>query len=88
MLPFARPRRGIMWSISAFVRTECCGRIHAASDDVGGMPVPDEFAQKGPKLGERFPDVRLPDQHGTPVDLHRARGGRRALVHFYRSARW
>ncbi len=48
----------------------------------------DEFAQKGPRLGERFPDVHLPDQHGTPVDLHRARGGRRALVLFYRSARW
>jgi peroxiredoxin len=42
----------------------------------------------GPKVGERFPDVRLPDQSGRVLDLHAARGGRRAAVLFYRSARW
>jgi hypothetical protein len=47
-----------------------------------------DFAQIGPALGRRFPDVVLPDQHGTPVDLHAARGGRRALVLFHRSAAW
>lgn len=41
-----------------------------------------------PKVGERFPDVTLPDQSGRPVDLHEARGARKALVVFYRSARW
>jgi len=41
-----------------------------------------------PKVGERFPDVRLPDQNGHPVDLHAARAARKALVVFYRSARW
>jgi hypothetical protein len=30
----------------------------------------------------------LPDQHGVTVDLHAARGGRRSLVVFYRSADW
>ena len=42
----------------------------------------------GPAVGERFPDVVLPDQHGQRVDLHARRGGRRALVLFYRSASW
>lgn len=42
----------------------------------------------GPAPGERFPDLVLPDQHGTPVDLHAARAGRRALVLFHRSAAW
>jgi len=41
-----------------------------------------------PKVGERFPDLTLPDQSGRPVDLHAARGTRKALVVFYRSARW
>jgi peroxiredoxin len=49
---------------------------------------PRDFAFIGPKIGERFPDVRLPDQSGRPVDLHQARGGRRALVVFHRSAEW
>lgn len=43
---------------------------------------------KGPTIGERFPDVVLPDQQNVPIDLHRARDGRQALVVFYRSARW
>ncbi len=42
----------------------------------------------GPPVGERFPDVVLPDQHGRTVDIHRARAGRKALVVFYRSAGW
>ncbi len=47
-----------------------------------------DFNQIGPKLGERFPDVALPDQTGALVDLHRARGDRRALIVFYRSLVW
>ena len=47
-----------------------------------------DFTNVGPAVGERFPDVRLPDQHGQSVDLHAARAGRRALVVFYRSAAW
>ena len=53
------------------------------------MPLPPrDFTTIGPKEGERFPDVRLPDQAGTPVDLHPWRAGRPALVVFYRSAEW
>ena len=51
------------------------------------MPTVD-FNRVGPAVGERFPDIRLPDQHGQMVDLHAARSGRPALVLFYRSARW
>lgn len=42
----------------------------------------------GPVIGTRFPDTVLRDQHGRLVDLHAERGHRRALVVFYRSARW
>ena len=47
-----------------------------------------DFSSIGPSVGDRFPDVALPDQGGRTVDLHAARAGRRALVLFYRSARW
>lgn len=49
---------------------------------------PRDFTKIGPREGVRFPDIRLPDQHGTPVDLHEVRGARPALVVFYRSADW
>jgi len=51
------------------------------------LPILD-FSRIGPPLGERFPEVALPDQTGMLVDLHRARAGRRALVVVHRSARW
>ena len=47
-----------------------------------------DFTHIGPAVGERFPDVSLPDQHGTTIDLHQARAGRRAVVLFHRSAGW
>lgn len=47
-----------------------------------------DFDTVGPKLGERLPDVILPDQHGQTVDLHKARGNRRAILLFNRSAGW
>ena len=47
-----------------------------------------DFERIGPAMGERFPDIVLPDQHGEMVDLHETRQGRPALVVFYRSARW
>jgi peroxiredoxin len=53
------------------------------------MPLPPrDFNAIGPKEGQRFPDVRLPDQTGALVDLHEQRAGRLALVVFYRSAEW
>jgi peroxiredoxin len=51
------------------------------------LPIVD-FARVGPRVGDRFPDLRLPDQAGALIDLHAARRGRGALVVFYRSARW
>jgi peroxiredoxin len=51
------------------------------------LPVID-FAKIGPQIGSRFPDLRLPDQTGRVIDVHAERGGRRALVVVYRSARW
>jgi peroxiredoxin len=47
-----------------------------------------DFCRIGPQIGERFPDMRLPDQHGNVIDLHAARAGHRAFVVFYRSASW
>lgn len=47
-----------------------------------------DFSKIGPKIGEHFPVIRLPDQHANPIDLHAARRGRLAVVVFYRSARW
>ncbi len=47
-----------------------------------------DFRAIGPGLGDRFPDIRLPDQSGRVIDLHAARDARPALVVFYRSARW
>ena len=47
-----------------------------------------DFTQIGPAIGDRFPDVVLPDQHGKQTNLHAVRAGRRALVVFHRSAGW
>ncbi len=47
-----------------------------------------DFNSVGPAIGEPFPEIRLPDQHGQIVDLHKARAGRQALVVFHRSASW
>ncbi|MGI9149657.1 MAG: hypothetical protein ACR2IK_24430 [Chloroflexota bacterium] len=47
-----------------------------------------DFDRIGPQLRTHFPDIRLPDQSGRVVDVHAVRAGRRALVVFYRSARW
>jgi len=56
---------------------------------IDSAPAPTlDFTHIGPAVGERFPDLVLPDQSGEPVDLHAARAGRRALVVFYRSAAW
>lgn len=49
---------------------------------------PRDFAKVGPREGERFPEVRLPDQNGHIVDLHETRGAGPALVVFHRSADW
>lgn len=47
-----------------------------------------DFSLIGPQIGERFPDVVLPDQTGGLIDVHEARAGRRALILFERSLGW
>jgi peroxiredoxin len=47
-----------------------------------------DFGTVGPAIGDPFPNLRLPDQHGQIVDLHEARADRQALVVFHRSASW
>ncbi len=47
-----------------------------------------DFTYIGPAVGDVFPDVSLPDQHGRMIDLHHTRAGRRAIVLFHRSASW
>jgi hypothetical protein len=47
-----------------------------------------DFSTIGPRIGERFPDLKLPDQTGRLLDLHAERRVRRALIVVYRSARW
>lgn len=42
----------------------------------------------GPEIGERLPDVVLPDAFGHTIDLHADRDGKPAVVVFYRSAVW
>lgn len=50
-------------------------------------PAEHEFPT-GPAIGERLPDVALPNQDGEVVDLHAHRGDSKAVVVFYRSAVW
>ena len=52
-----------------------------------GLPDLD-WSIMGPTVGEQFPDIVLPDQRGTMVDLHATRAGHRAQVVFYRAAGW
>jgi hypothetical protein len=53
------------------------------------QPLPEvDFDGVGPAVGERFPDLELPNQWGELVDLHERRGERRGLVVIHRSADW
>ena len=47
-----------------------------------------DYRDRGPRVGELFPDIRLPDQTGALVDLHQRRDGRPAVVAFNRSVVW
>lgn len=42
----------------------------------------------GPRVGERFPEVTLPDQNGNTISLYQLLKGGKALVVFHRSALW
>ena len=47
-----------------------------------------DMAQIGPTVGAAFPDFELSGAGGQPISFHAWRAGRRALVVFYRSAKW
>ena len=51
------------------------------------LPIID-FRAIGPAVGDLFPNIQLPNQHGDLVDLHQVRAGKRALIVFHRSASW
>jgi hypothetical protein len=43
---------------------------------------------RGPSIGERLPEVELPDQFGRLTALQATRGSQPALVSFDRSILW
>lgn len=47
-----------------------------------------DYGDRGPRVGDPFPNIWLPDQSGSIVDLHERRQGRRAVVAFNRSVVW
>lgn len=47
-----------------------------------------DFERVGPAVGTKMPGLRLRDQSGRLIDLHGYIAGRKALVVFYRSAKW
>ena len=47
-----------------------------------------DYRERGPRIGEMFPNVHLPDQRGELVDLQQRRGRGHAVVVFNRSAVW
>ena len=49
-------------------------------------PISEDFP-KGPEVGERVPDINLPDQSGETI-LYQPDGSCRALILFHRSADW
>jgi len=53
----------------------------------GGSAVPD-VTTLGPQVGERLPDLSLPDQHGQPRTLSSLMGPKGLVLVFNRSADW
>lgn len=52
-------------------------------------PLPEvDFGRVGPPMGQRFPNLVLPNQRGDLIDLDEVRGSRRALVVIHRSVVW
>ena len=68
--------------------TSAFSKERKVMDSEHQQPESMELTRIGPQVGDRFPDVVLPDQTGQVIDLHKVRNHRRALVVFYRSAEW
>ena len=56
--------------------------------DRAARPRPEPDFPTGPGVGSQLPPIRLPDQHGVPVDVGTRRGGQDAIIVFHRSAYW
>ncbi len=64
------------------------GYIMPLAAGTGPRRIPLGEFPTGPEIGTRLPDVVGVDQHGRTVDLHTDRGGRPAVLIFYRSSVW
>jgi len=64
------------------------GYVSPIKPGMGPNRTPAADFPTGPAVGEMLPNIRLPDQTGTLVDLHQARSGRPAVLVFNRSAVW
>ncbi len=62
--------------------------MNNALDVLGARSAEEVDHPTGPDVGERLPDITLPDQTGTLVNSEAARSEGRALVVFHRSLRW
>ena len=62
--------------------------VNNPMDVLGARNANDVDHPTGPDVGQRLPDIALPDQSGRPVNIEAARDGGRALVVFHRSLRW
>jgi hypothetical protein len=60
--------------------------LSAVAQEIDRQPI--EVARLGPQVGERVPDFRLPDQHGTEHTLADIVGRNGAMLLFHRSADW
>ena len=63
--------------------------MFVASVPVGGQErQPVDLSSLGPQIGEKVPDLALPDQHGAIQTLDSIMGERGAMLLFHRSADW
>jgi hypothetical protein len=62
--------------------------VNNPMDVLGARNANDVDHPTGPGVGERLPDITLPDQSGQLINIEAARDGGRALVVFHRSLRW
>ena len=62
--------------------------VNNPMDVLGARNANDVDHPTGPDVGQRLPDIGLPDQSGRLVNIEAARDGGRALVVFHRSLRW
>lgn len=80
-LPWARQHESGLWEDEYGILGPYRPGHKARSDPRGAFPT-------GPAIGETLPNIVAPSTRGANVDVHKAAGGRAAVVMFYRSAVW